>query len=117
MILALTFLLTFQLAGEATARALGLTVPGPVIGMVYLLAAMILVPRLAEVVRSAAQGILAHLSLLFVPAGVGVVGHLESLGTQGGPILLAIVVSTVLAIAVGALVFVGIARLVGIKDA
>ena len=113
MIPALTLLLGFQLAGEVIARTLGLTLPGPVLGMALLVIAMIAVPRLAEMVRGPAQGLLSHLSLLFVPAGVGVVGHLESLGSQGGPILLAIVASTVLAIAVGALVFVGVARLTG----
>ena len=117
MIPALTLLLGFQLAGEFIARALGLTLPGPVLGMALLVIAMIAVPRLAELVRGPAQGLLAHLSLLFVPAGVGVVGHLESLGSQGGPILLAIVGSTVLAIAVGALVFVGVSRLTGGNDA
>jgi putative effector of murein hydrolase LrgA (UPF0299 family) len=116
MILAFTLLLAFQLAGEATARALGLTLPGPVLGMVFLLAAMIALPRLAALVREAAQGLLAHLSLLFVPAGVGVVGHLDRLGAQGGPILMAIVVSTVLAIAVGALAFTAVARLTGARD-
>ncbi len=113
MIPALALLLGFQLAGEVTARSLALTLPGPVLGMAFLLAAMVALPRLADTVRAAAQGLLAHLSLLFVPAGVGVVGHLESLGTQGGPILLAIVASTVLAIAVGALTFVGVSRLTG----
>ena len=117
MVLALTLLLIFQLAGEVTARAFGLTLPGPVIGMSYLLVAMIAVPKLADLVRSAAQGILAHLSLLFVPAGVGVVGHLDRLGAQGVPILLAIAVSTILAIAVGALVFVGVAKAMGSNDA
>jgi putative effector of murein hydrolase LrgA (UPF0299 family) len=117
MVLALTILLVFQLAGEVTARALDLTMPGPVIGMAYLLVAMIAAPRLAELVRGAAQGILSHLSLLFVPAGVGVVGHLDKLGAEGVSMLLAIVVSTVLAIAVGVLVFVGAARLVGADDA
>lgn len=117
MILALALLLGFQLAGEILARALGLGLPGPVLGMALLLAALIAVPPLAAVVRAAAQGLLAHLSLLFVPAGVGVVGHLESLGAQGGPILLAIVVSTALAIAAGALAFVAVARLTGDRDA
>lgn len=113
MILALTLLLSFQLAGEAAARALGLTLPGPVLGMVFLLAAMVALPRLAGLVRDAAHGLLAHLSLLFVPAGVGIVGHLDRLGAQGLPILLAILVSTVLAIAVGALVFAAVVRLTG----
>lgn len=110
MILPLTLLLTFQLAGEALSRALGLPLPGPVLGMALLLIAMIAVPRLAEMLRPTAQGILAHLSLLFVPAGVGIVGHLDRLGSQGLPILIAIIISTALAIAVGALTFQTLAR-------
>jgi holin-like protein len=113
LIQALALLLLFQLAGEAAARAAGLPVPGPVLGMALLVAVLAAVPRLADIVRDAAQGLLAHLSLLFVPAGVGVVGHLDRLGGQGGAILLAIVVSTALAIAVGALTFAGVARLMG----
>lgn len=116
MILAFALLLGFQLLGEITARAFGLTLPGPVLGMVFLLASLIAAPRLAEVMRAAAQGLLANLSLLFVPAGVGIVGHLDRLGSDGGPILLAILVSTVLAIAVGALAFSATARLLGTPD-
>jgi holin-like protein len=116
MILALTLLLGFQLAGEVIARALGLTLPGPVLGMAFLLAAMIAAPRLAETVRAPAQGLLSHLSLLFVPAGVGVVGHLDLLGAEGGPMLLAIVLSTILAITAGALTFTAVARLMESRD-
>lgn len=113
MIPALIALLLAQLAGEAATRALGLPVPGPVLGMLLLLAGFALSPRLRETVRPLAQGILGHLSLLFVPAGVGVVGHLGTLGAQGLPILLALVVSTLLAIAVGALTFATVARRTG----
>lgn len=117
MILNVAILLMFQLAGEVTARALGLTVPGPVLGMVFLLVAFLALPRIAAMVRPTAQGLLQHLSLLFVPAGVGVVGHLDRLGAQGGPILVAIVASTVLAIVVGVLTFIGVARLTGVPAA
>lgn len=113
MILHLLVLLLFQLLGEVLARSLGLLVPGPVLGLVLLLVFFLLVPRVAEAVRPTANGLLAHLSLLFVPAGVGVVAHLDVLGTHGVPLLVALVVSTLVAIAVGALVFVGVARLTG----
>ncbi|NUB46632.1 CidA/LrgA family protein [Fertoebacter nigrum] len=113
MIPALLTLLMCQLAGEAAARALALPLPGPVLGMVLLLAGFAVFPRLVDVVRPVAQGILGHLSLLFVPAGVGVVGHLGLLGQSGLPILLALLVSTVLAIAVGALTFAAVARWTG----
>ena len=113
MIHAVALLLAFQLAGEIVARALGLALPGPVLGMAALLLAFLAVPRLFEMVKPTAQGLLAHLSLLFVPAGVGIVGHLGRLGSDGGVVAVAIVVSTALAIAVGALAFVAVARLTG----
>lgn len=113
MIAALAVLLGFQLAGEAIARAAGLTLPGPVIGMALFLAALLASPRLAGFVAPVARGLLAHLSLLFVPAGVGIVGHLGRLGAEGAALAAAILVSTVLAIAAGALAFVAVSRLTG----
>lgn len=113
MIRALMLILLFQLGGEVTARALSLPLPGPVLGMLALLAAFRLVPPLFEAVRPVAQGLVANLALLFVPAGVGVVGHLDRLGAQIGPVVVALAVSTVAAIACGALAFVWVARLTG----
>lgn len=117
MIPALSVILGFQLVGEVLSRWALPVLPGPVIGMVLLLAAMVAHPPLADRLRSVAQGILAHLSLLFVPAGVGVVGHLATLRENGLAIAAAVVVSTVLAIAVGALTFRAVARLTERPDA
>lgn len=114
MIWAVLVLLVAQLAGEVTARSLGLLVPGPVLGLLFLLAALLLFPKLAEAIRPTASGLLQHLSLLFVPAGVGVVAHLDVLGANAGALLVALVLSTLLAIIIGALVFVGVARLTGV---
>lgn len=116
MIRALTLILALQLTGEVIVRAAGLVMPGPVLGMALFLALMVLVPGVAEQVRATATGLLQHLSLLFVPAGVGVVGHIHALGSDLLPILLAIVVSTAAAIGVGALVFSVTARLTGHAD-
>lgn len=113
MINALPILLAFQLAGEIMARALSLPVPGPVLGMVGLTLAIAISPKLLALMRPLAEGILAHLSLLFVPAGVGVIGHLTALGAMGPGLALAIVVSTAAAIAVGALTFATVAKAVG----
>lgn len=117
MIPALATILAFQLAGEVVARGLDLPLPGPVLGMVALVAAFLASPRLAEMIRPTAQGLLAHLSLLFVPAGVGVVAHLSVLRDAGVAIFVAIVVSTVLAIIAGALAFAAVARLTGDTNA
>lgn len=117
MIHAITIILICQLAGETTARALGLPVPGPVLGMGLLLAGLAVSPRLQALVVPTGEAILRHLTLLFVPAGVGIVGHLDRLGAEFLPLMLALVVSTALAIAVGALVFVAVARAIGSEDA
>ena len=105
MIQALTLILLCQLAGEAVARGLGLPVPGPVLGLGLMLGLLAASDRIAAAVVPVGQGILRHLSLLFVPAGVGVVGHLDRLGPEAAWLMVAIVVSTVLAIAAGALAF------------
>jgi putative effector of murein hydrolase LrgA (UPF0299 family) len=113
MLNAILILLACQLAGEATTRSLGLPLPGPVLGLVLLLCGLAVFPGLPALMRPLASGLLAHLSLLFVPAGVGVIGHLDRLGGQGAVLLAALVISTALAIAAGALAFVGVARLTG----
>lgn len=117
MIQALTLILLCQAAGEAVTRALTLPVPGPVLGMIGLWGLLMIVPALAQRVRPVGEGILRHLSLLFVPAGVGVVGHIDQLGAQTLALAVAIVVSTALALVAGAGAFVLIARLTGSHDA
>ncbi len=117
---ALLAILACQLIGETFARFLGTSLgaglPGPVLGMVLMLGLMRTSARFATLIRPMAQGILAHLSLLFVPAGVGVVGHLATLGNQTAALLLAVVGSTILAIAAGAMTFSLVARLTGSTD-
>ena len=116
MISALSLILAFQLVGEILSRALGLSLPGPVLGLCLLVAACILRPALANRLRPTAQGLLSHLSLFFVPAGVGVVAHLPVLREHGIGLALAIMGSTVLAIAAGALAFQAVARWSGAVD-
>lgn len=114
MIATIAILLTLQLAGEVAARALGLSLPGPVLGFAALFVGFLLLPRLHALMAPTARGLLAHLSLLFVPAGVGIVRHATSLMNEGGlAVMIAIVASTGLAIAVGAAVFVAVDRFVG----
>ena len=99
----LAFLLLLQALGEALARGFLLPLPGPVLGLVLLLAAL-RVPVLRAPVAAAAEALLTHLSLLFVPVGVGVVTHLAVLSQYGLKLLLAIVLSTWIGMAVTALV-------------
>lgn len=99
----LATLLAFQLAGEALAYGFKLPIPGPVIGMALLLAALALRPALLDALRPASTALLQHLSLLFVPAGVGVMVHGRRLADEGVAIVVALVLSTVLALAATAL--------------
>jgi holin-like protein len=104
MLAGLTWLLVYQCVGEILARWTGLPVPGPVIGMVLLFATLVAKNVAPESLQTTASGLLSHLSLLFVPAGVGVMSHFHRVASEWLPIAVALVVSTVLALAVTALV-------------
>jgi holin-like protein len=99
----LAILLLLQAAGESLTHLLGLPFPGPVIGLVLLLGALRW-GRIRAWVSAAADLLLAHLSLLFVPVGVGVIVHLDLLGRHGLQLLAVIVLSTWIGMAVTALV-------------
>ena len=105
-----TWLLLFQCAGEALVQLAGLPVPGPVVGMALLFVALLVRRDAPPAVTVAADGLAKHLSLLFVPAGVGVLLHVARVAAEWLPIAAALVVSTVLAIAVTAFVFERLAR-------
>ena len=100
-----TWLLLFQCAGEAIAYVAQLPVPGPVLGMAMLLVALLVRGRAGESMTTTAEGLARHLSLLFVPAGAGVMLHVTQIEAEWVPIAAAIAVSTVLAIATTAMTF------------
>jgi holin-like protein len=104
MIAALTQLLVLQLLGEVIARGLNLPIPGPVIGMLLLFLALALRGGPTSDLQSTSQGLLQHLSLLFVPAGTGIVLHLHRVADEWLPLLLSLLFSTVLTLALTALV-------------
>jgi len=99
----LAWLLVLQSAGEALARLLHLAFPGPVVGMVLLLGALRW-PAVRDSVAAVAEFLLAHLSLLFVPVGVGVMTHLGLLSRYGLRLGVVIVLSTWVGLGVTALV-------------
>lgn len=102
MINTLATLLIFQIIGETAAHALALPIPGPVIGMVLLFMFLLLRNDAAPRLAPTAQGLLRHLSILFVPAGVGVMLHGQRIADEWLPIVAALIVSTVAAIMVTA---------------
>lgn len=111
MIAALATLLVFQLLGEALVRTLGLPVPGPVLGLALLLPLLAWRPAVLAMVRPTAQTLLQHLSLLFVPAGVGVMLHLNRIEEEALAIGVALVLSTWVGLVVAALTLQWLMRL------
>ncbi|CAN5141013.1 CidA/LrgA family protein [soil metagenome] len=105
----LALLLLLQAAGESISHAFGWPIPGPVVGLVLLLACLT-APMLREPVEGIARLLLGHLSLLFVPIGVGVITHLDIIDSYGMRLLLVIAVSTWVGLAVTALVFHSLGR-------
>lgn len=119
MLFGLFVLLACQLAGEVIARGLGLPIPGPVIGIVLLFALLAIHGRLKQPehaeqgdVARAADGLLANLGLVFVPAGVGISQHYQLIFDNGVALVVALVVSTALTLVVTVAVFRGVSRLV-----
>lgn len=118
MVQPLALLLLCQLAGEVIARMLSLPVPGPVVGLVIL--CIILAVRLyrkaeleEEGVARTADGILAVLGLLFVPAGVGVVQQMGVIGEYGLALVVTVFGSTIITLLVTVGIFLLVRRLIG----
>ncbi len=97
-----TYLLLLQLAGEAIARVFALPIAGPIIGFVLTLFVLHWIASVRQSLKLAADALLSHLSLLFVPAGVGVVLFLKEIANDGIAIAVAIVFSTWIGLAVTA---------------
>lgn len=104
MLSALSQLLLFQLSGEVIARALALPVPGPVLGMLFLFVALLLKGGPGHALQTGSQNLLQHLSLLFVPAGTGIMVHFHRVGSEWLPLLLSLIISTAATLVVTAMV-------------
>jgi putative effector of murein hydrolase LrgA (UPF0299 family) len=107
---ALLILVGCQLLGELIRNAFKLPVPGPVIGMFLLAAALGLRAKATNDIvtpaplRPAAETLIANMGLLFVPAGVGIIAEFGLVREQWLPIAAALIGSTILSIAVTGLV-------------
>jgi putative effector of murein hydrolase LrgA (UPF0299 family) len=104
-------LLSCQLVGEVVARGTGVPIPGPVLGLALLLVLLWARPSLVDAMRPTVGIILANLSLMFVPAGVGVIGNLDVLSEDWLALLVVLVVSTLLAMLAAVGTFLGVRRL------
>ncbi len=98
----ITLLLVYQLIGEVLVLALGLPVPGPVVGMLLMFLTLVIKGRAPQPLDQASTALLSHLSLLFVPAGVGLIVHLNLLADDWLPILFTLLLSTLITLALTA---------------
>lgn len=120
MIASFSLILFCQLAGEILVRGLALPMPGPVIGLMFLLLLLLLRDRFALLaigplqdngVETASKGLLAHLSLLFVPAGVGVIQKLDLIAEHGVAMIAILAVSVVVTLLATVGTFLVVSRL------
>ncbi|EMP56368.1 LrgA protein [Marinobacter santoriniensis NKSG1] len=100
----ITLLLIYQLVGEVTVRLLGIPIPGPVLGMVMLFITLMIRGAAPDSVEQASGALLSHLSLLFVPAGVGMMAHFHRIAEEWVPITLSLLLSTVITMVATALI-------------
>ena len=120
MFVSIAIILICQLIGETISHVFALPVPGPVIGMVLLIAVLAAKERFWPIqhgperyaIEKTGSTLLKSLSLLFVPAGVGIVDKLDVIAKHGVALAASILISTVLALIVSAVVFAVVARLV-----
>lgn len=103
MIRGLAILLVFQSLGEVATRLIDGLIPGPVIGMILLLVFLVWRKNIAASISIAADGLLAHLAIFFIPAAVGVMLYVRELSSAGAAWLLAIVLSTAVSMTITAL--------------
>ena len=113
MLGAIFLIFLFQLIGEATQKYFALPVPGPVIGLVLMLACLLwskqiddpVVAGLRSKLVNTSQQLIGYLSLLFVPIGVGVIMHLKLLETQLAQIIGVVTIGTITTIVLTAFIF------------
>jgi putative effector of murein hydrolase LrgA (UPF0299 family) len=126
MLASLSLILLCQLIGEVIVRGRGLPLPGPVLGLLLLLLMLLARDRFTilaqgplgdDGVESASKGLLTHLSLLFVPAGVGVVQKLDLLAAHGVAIILVLALSVIVTLLATVLTFRLVSRLLRQQDA
>ena len=100
MLKSVFIILLYQLIGELFQKFFGLSIPGPVIGLVLLLLTLLLIRKRQRVVPikedlfNSAEILLNYLPLLFIPVGVGVVMHLSLLEDNLASVIFVIILGT-----------------------
>ena len=106
MLNSIFIILLFQLMGEFIQKFFKFSIPGPVIGLIFLLSVLLIIKKINKKNEAfdtnlviSAENLLSYLPLLFIPVGVGVVMHLSLLEENLVSVLLVIVFGTLLTLA------------------
>lgn len=102
MIGAIAVLLLMQLVGTLLVQVLPIPLPGPVVGMLLMFVWLLWHGRVPAALKRTTQPILENLSLLFVPAGVGIIAHRRAAADQWWQIAIVLVVCVVVTMVVTA---------------
>jgi holin-like protein len=103
MIGAICLILCCYLLGEVIVIALYLPISGAIAGFILMLFGLLIHGGIPENLEKVAGVFTANLSLFFVPAGVGVIVHMGLIGNDWLLISIALLFSTMAAIAVNGL--------------
>ena len=99
MIQGLVLLVAGQLVGEAVVTVTGLPVPSAVVGMVFVLAALLARKGQMPEVKRAGHTLLMLVPLFLVPVSVGIMEQFDALRADAWPLTAALCVSIVLGMA------------------
>jgi holin-like protein len=105
LLVGLSWLIAFELAGEFAVGVFRLPIPGSVLGLVFLFGMLLARPGVSEDLVATSNALLQHLTLLLVPATAGLMLHFNRLAAEWLPIALATAVGTALTMVVTALTF------------
>lgn len=94
--LGLCVLIGFWWAGSALVEWLAWPIPGSVVGLLGLWLVISIQGRVPAWLQQPSSLLLRYLTLLYVPAGVGIITHWERLQAYGLGILGAVILSSVL---------------------
>lgn len=93
----LTWLVLFQLLGTALNHLVLSIIPGPIIGLVLLLAYLMARGEVSEPISLAANSLLRYLPLLLVPPAVGVMVYADEIAQDFWAIVGSLVLSVLIA--------------------
>jgi holin-like protein len=94
------WLMAFWLLGELVVRAVSLPIPGQLVGMVALFVSLRLGWVKLDWIKAAAQLLLSHMMLLFVPVVVGVMLYYRVLAEAWLPVSAAVILGTLIVLLV-----------------